>query len=173
MGSVDPVQKKELLRQVTEDLSSSEMRDLAVVLLRVADSIDQNWDGAQTRPGFHWPGAYTRISRDAANLAFDANVIHLKLQKRREFMPKDLVGNPGWEILLQLFIQFAGGAGVSAASLSALLNMPAETVAQHIERIEAAGLLRRTAPTADECGGMVELTEKGVVAVGSYLEQYR
>ena len=73
-------------------------------------------------------------------------------------------------MLLELFIQFAGGAKVSTKSLSLISGSPDTTAHRLIDRLEDAGLIKRSTSTSDKRVTLVELTRKGVLAVGSALK---
>jgi len=162
-------------QSILDGLASSwkpgDIRDLAATLLRLADSLDQRWDDVSTRSIFRWPNALARVERNALNLAMKARVIYLQRRKREEFLPAQLLGEPTWDILLELFMQFAGGAKVSTTSLCIASAAPASTALRHIAQLEEAGLIRREASAFDKRVTFVTLTDQGVLAVGLYLEQ--
>lgn len=147
------------------------MRELAAMLMRLADSLDQEWDGSNVRAQFRVPGALSRIERNAVNLALKAQVLARQRGKRSDYVPPSLLGEPAWDMLLELFMQFAGGAKVSTTSLCLAARVPASTALRHIGQMEEHGLVRRSPSAFDRRVTFVELTDRGVLAIGGYLEQ--
>lgn len=83
----------------------------------------------------------------------------------------DLVGLPAWNILLELFKQFAGGAKVSTKSLQIIARCPETTALRIIDRLEQRGLVARSQSDVDKRVTFISLTREGVVKVGSVLER--
>ncbi|AOL93928.1 DNA repair protein RadC [Porphyrobacter sp. LM 6] len=72
-------------------------------------------------------------------------------------------------MLIELFVQFAGGAKVSTKSLCIISGIPDTTALRLIDKLDEAGLIKRTSSQADKRVTLVELTREGVVAVGNAL----
>lgn len=170
MGQVITEAGQAIIDQVSADWSSHQIRDLAASLTRLADSIDQNWHGSNTRSIFRWPSALHRIEKNAVNLAWQAKLIAAKRNRRSEFISPELLGEPAWDMLLELFMQFAGGAKVSVTSLCIASKVPATTALRYVSLLEQHGLARRTESRTDRRVSFVELTDAGILAVGRYLE---
>ncbi|MCL6250699.1 winged helix DNA-binding protein [Altererythrobacter sp. KTW20L] len=164
--------RQSILDGLADSWKPGEIRDLAATLLRLADSLDQRWDDTSTRPIFRWPNALSRIERNALNLAMTARVIYQQRRKRHDFLPAQFLGEPAWDILLELFMQFAGGAKVSTTSLCIAADVPASTALRYIAQLEQAGLVKRESSAFDKRVTFVSLTDQGVLAVGLYLEQH-
>ena len=164
-------ERQELVSHLAENWKPQELRDLAGTLLRLADSLDQDWDGSNARPIFRWPSRLTRIERNAMNLALKAQVISAQRDQRRAYLPEGLLGEPAWDMLLDLFQQFAGGAKVSTTSLCIASRVPSTMALRHIALLEEHGLVKRSHSAFDKRVTFVELTDAGVVAMGGYLEQ--
>lgn len=160
-----------LLAGLAESWKPEDIRNLANTLLHLADSLDQDWQGPQARSIFRWHNSLARIERNAINLAMKAKLIYDERRKRREYISPDLLGEPAWDMLLELFMQFAGGAKVSTTSLCIASDCPTTTALRYISQLEQSGYVKRSTSGYDRRVNFVELTDKGVLSVGQYLEQ--
>lgn len=170
MTDVTAVERQNLVSHLANTWTPQDMRDLAATLMRLADSMDQGWDGSNVKSVFHWPGKLSRIERNAMNLSLKAQVITARRQKRRAFLPDGLLGEPAWDMLLDLFMQFAGGAKVSTTSLCHASGVPSTTALRYIQLLEEGALVKRSHSVFDKRVTFVELTDAGVLAMGGYLE---
>ncbi|WP_169053538.1 helix-turn-helix domain-containing protein [Alteraurantiacibacter aquimixticola] len=161
-----------LLDRLAENWTPREMRDLASTLLRLADSLDQDWEPPQSKSIFRWPNALTRIEKNALNLAMKARLIYDSRRKRRELIPAEYLGEPAWDMLLELFMQYSGGAKVSTSSLCIASDCPQSTALRYIAELEKGGMVKRSSSHHDKRVNFVELTDKGIIAVGTYLDQH-
>lgn len=91
---------------------------------------------------------------------------------REEVIGADLVGIPAWNMLLELFKQFAGGAKVSTKSLQIIARCPETTALRVIDRLEQRGLVMRSYTNDDKRVTFVSLTQDGVTKVGTILEHF-
>lgn len=165
-------ERQDVINRLAADWKPREIRDLAATLLRLADSLDQGWDGSNERSVFRWPSAQARIERNAVNLAMKARLITEHRLRRREYISTDLLGEPAWDMLLDLFMQFAGGAKVSTTSLCIASRVPSSTALRYITALEEEGYVTRSPSSIDKRVTFVALTDVGVLAVGRYLEDY-
>ncbi len=92
---------------------------------------------------------------------------------REEAIGIDIIGVPAWNMLLELFKQFAGGAKVSTKSLQLISRCPETTALRIIARLEHRGLVTRSQSPTDKRVTFVTLTRDGVVKVGTVLERLR
>ena len=161
-----------LIAQLARDWNTRQIRDFAATLLRLADSLDQDWDGRNVRSVFRWPSTLSRIERNSANLATKARVIAAQRERRLEFVDGDLLGEPAWDMLLDLFMQYAGGAKVSTTSLCIASRVPTSTALRYITLLEDKDYITRTPSYHDRRVTLVSLNDAGVLAVGRYLEQF-
>jgi DNA-binding MarR family transcriptional regulator len=74
-------------------------------------------------------------------------------------------------MLLELFIQFSGGARVSTKSLVIASGTSDTTGLRLIDRLEEAGLVERSPSQMDKRVTLVSLTRQGVIAVGKVLAE--
>jgi predicted transcriptional regulator len=164
---------EEVLGQLEANMSPASLRDFAATLLRLADSIDQDWDPAQVRSIFPWFSQAARIERNAVVLAFSAAKEERRAKLREEVIGSDLVGIPAWNMLLELFKQFAGQAKVSTKTLQIVANCPETTALRIIDKLEERGLVARSHSDGDRRVTFVELTREGMTRVGSVLERLK
>ncbi|MWV28424.1 MarR family transcriptional regulator [Aurantiacibacter rhizosphaerae] len=161
--------QQDILDHVGDAWSTGEMRGLGAALLRLADAIDQDWRPPSGGPAFRWPSKLSRIERDLYILGDKARQICESRKRRAKFIPASLFAEPAWEMLLELFQQHAGRARVSTTSLCIASGSPCTTALRYIAELEAVGLVRRVPAEHDKRVTFVELTDDGVLAVGSYL----
>ena len=160
-----------MLDQVAKDFSAEQMRQLGESLMKLADSIDQKWHPERVRATYHRMTTAGRIERNALSLAQVAMRLRRQSMQRTRHIPKEFLGEPYWEMLLELFIQFAGGARVSTKSLCISSGVPDTTALRMIEHLETARLIERMVSPVDRRVTLVNLTRQGVVAVGRALTE--
>lgn len=163
--------KAKLLDEVGEAFPPSELRELAGSMLRLADAVDQDWNPNNVQSVFHWPSSAARIERNAHNLSARAAKILKARRERSGFLPDELMGEPAFEMLLELFCQFAGGAAVSTTSLAIGSGAPQSTAMRYIALLEEHGLIERYGSKSDARVMLVSLSKAGVLAVGRMLER--
>jgi DNA-binding MarR family transcriptional regulator len=162
---------KELLGQLEANMSPSSLRDLSATILRLADSIDQDWDSAQIRSTLPWFSKSAKIEQNAMSLAFSATKEEHRARLREDVFGFDLLGIPAWNMLLELFKQHAGGAKVSTKTLQIISGCPETTALRIIGRLERRGLVARTHSDGDRRVTFVSLTRDGMTKVGTVLER--
>jgi DNA-binding MarR family transcriptional regulator len=162
---------RDLLNFIERRLESHEIRKIAASLLKLADARDQNWSGTNSRSVFNWRSEARRIESNAIPLAKRAVRLLKQKDARKEHIPPELLGEPAWYMLLELFCQFAGGARISSKSLCIAADCPITTALRYIDRLEEDGFVIRTRSANDGRVTLVELTEKGVVRVGGLLDR--
>ena len=163
--------KHDLIGRLASEWQPQDIRQLAANLLQLADTLDLESGGESTRTDFAWPADLAWVERNAGNLAAKARMIWEQRDRRRRFLDGDLLGEPAWDMLLDLFIHFAAGAKVSTTSLCIASRVPNSTALRHIGQLEKAGYAERSQSGYDRRVTFVALTEKGVLAMGRYLEQ--
>lgn len=172
MGNSLDAEGQSILDTLAEEWKPAQIRELAATLFRLADSLEQGWNGSNSQSIFHWPNRLRRIERNAVNLAWKAKVIHAKREKRREFLPARLLAEPAWDMLLELFMQYAGGAKVSVTSLCHASHVPTTTALRYVEELHELGLITKERSSSDRRVTFLSLTDKGVLAMGGFLEGY-
>jgi hypothetical protein len=160
-----------ILDQIACDFSPEQMRQLGESLMRLADSIDQKWTPQNVRATYHRLTTAGRIERNALSLAQVAMRLRRQSMLRIKHIPREFLGEPCWQMLLELFIQFAGGAKVSTKSLCISSGVPDTTALRMMEHLETAHLIERSASPIDRRVTLVTLTRQGVIAVGRALTE--
>lgn len=83
---------------------------------------------------------------------------------------KGLFGEPGWDILLDLFIARETRTALQVSSVCAGAGVPSTTTLRWIARLEREGLITRTADQDDARRRYVSLTNKGLSLTVGLLE---
>lgn len=161
-----------MLDRVAADFSPQQIRQLAASMLKLADAVDQMWDPTAVRSSYHWITRAGQIERRSLQLAQTAIRARNIAKRRARHIPPEFLGEPAWEMLLELFVQFAGQADISTKSLCLVSGLPDTTALRLIDKLEQAGLVERSQSAADKRVTLLRLTRQGVVAVGSALSAY-
>jgi hypothetical protein len=86
----------------------------------------------------------------------------LRTRRRRErFFSGDIFAEPGWDMLLELFVCRARGVRVATTSLCLAANAPQATGLRYIARLAEERLLERSPAPEDKRMVLVEITPKG------------
>jgi hypothetical protein len=80
---------------------------------------------------------------------------------REKIMPGVELGNPAWQIILELFIQSAGGYRIERERLPLVAYLPSDVVAQTLDRLERAGLVETVSDRAVPAKHWLALSETG------------
>lgn len=169
----DSERKLKTLEEIERTCTPDEMRGLASSLMKLADAIDQDWRPENVSGDYHWPTTAARIEQNSLELAKRATLLLKQAKMREKYLPPELIGEPVWNILLDLFIQFSGGAKVSSKSLWIAADCPATSALRYIKRLESLGLIERHEMKSDGRVSLYGLTKRGLVAVGCTLERMR
>jgi hypothetical protein len=173
---LDPVQKADHRQnqtvpdQIAGQFSAQQMRTLGSSLLKLADALDDDWQPEMVRSKYHWVTGAGQIERNALPLAQVAMRLRRSAEYRTRHFSKEWFGEPAWNMLLELFIQFAGGARVSVKSLVIASGAPETTAGRMLNRLESHGLVERKPSATDRRVMPVSLTCQGVIRVGSALK---
>lgn len=89
------------------------------------------------------------------------------------FFPHGLFGDPGWSLLLDLYIAHHEGRAVNTSGVCSGANVPQTTGLRWLDRLEAAGLIRRRRHAQDTRFVMVELSEMGLQRMTAFLDDTR
>jgi len=153
-------------------MTPTSLRDFAATLLRLADSIDQNWSPESAKSNYPMFSRAAKIERNAIPLSFSATKEEHRAKIRDEALGVELVGVPAWNMLLELFKQFSGGAKVSTKSLQIIARCPETTALRIIDRLEHRGLVIRSQSETDKRVTFIALSREGLTTVGSILERF-
>lgn len=86
---------------------------------------------------------------------------HYAVRRQRDKLFGGLAGEPGWDMLLDLFIQGAEGRKMPIKNLCLASCAPTSTAMRWIERLLELGLIEKSADDIDARRSLVRLTERG------------
>lgn len=167
----DEGEHRDALARIARDFSPRQMRELGASLLKLADAIDQDWHPTKVRSSYHWITRAGWIERHSLELAQVAIRSREAARRRARFISHEFFGEPAWEMLLELFIQFSGKADVSTKSLCLVSGVSDTSSLRILDRLDDACLIERSQSPNDKRVTLVKLTRQGVVAVGSILAE--
>jgi DNA-binding MarR family transcriptional regulator len=94
-----------------------------------------------------------------------ASLAELEYRQRRargSFLPAELLGEPAWDILLDLLVQHASGTRISVTSACLASGVPTSTALRWIAALEAHGFVQRVPSHFDRRVNYIELTAEGL-----------
>lgn len=105
---------------------------------------------------------YPHDAEQASRELVHARMIY-SMRRRRDaaFSGLDLLGEPGWDILLDLFIGELEGARIQVSSVCLDAGVPSTTILRWLSRLEREGLVYRAADNVDGRRRFVRLTDDG------------
>lgn len=89
------------------------------------------------------------------------DIVQQTLRVRRarcEYLPPELFGEPGWDILLDLYVAQSKGAAVSVSSACIGADVPPTTALRWIDLMERRGMLVRSPDPRDRRRTYLRLT---------------
>lgn len=131
------------------------LRDVTSDLGRVADTTDAEPAIAASSP--------------QQALATQAAALLRQRQLRKKFLPADLFREPGWDMLIAIYIADRNGHPMNVKSLVAMVDAPATTSQRWIDHLDRLGLVSRATDTLDRRRIEVSLTHAGQSALEAYL----
>lgn len=109
-----------------------------------------------------WPGT------DGSLLA-KARWLYVLRRRRGRFVDAELLGEPGWDMLLDLFIHAEEGRLVSVSSVTVAADVPQTTALRWLRTMERRGVVVRTHDDADRRRAFVTLSEDAATELRLYL----
>lgn len=88
---------------------------------------------------------------------------------RKKYLPIDLFHEPGWDMLLALFVAAHQNRTLNVKALVGTSDAPVTTSQRWIEHLYRLGLVNRVVDPADRRRIEVSLSEAGIRAMTSYL----
>lgn len=144
----------------------SKVTDLAVArsareIGRIAAFVDQHRgnDG----------GAELVESRDAMRSAYTARRLLEISRQANAVLEGSLLSNPGWDILLDLFIQRSEGKRISIISVCVAANAPTSTVLRYLQAMMDSGTIVKTSSPDDSQGLLVDLSDTAYAKMSAFL----
>jgi len=90
---------------------------------------------------------------------------------RSDFLPAEILGEPAWDILLDLFLAFHENKRISVSSACIASGAPATTALRWLGRMEELGLIERVNDRDDRRRVYVAITSNGYCALDHWLRQ--
>jgi DNA-binding MarR family transcriptional regulator len=141
--------------------SAGEIRALANQLLTWADHLAERPDTGQPM---------SEEARHDMILGLAEAMRGTRLLRARIF-PYASLGNPTWDVLLDLFVRELNGYRTSLDHMAIAGELPAATVHRAVEELTVLGLLGRAADRFDERVIWLSLTERGKQGMFELLEE--
>lgn len=110
---------------------------------------------------FMMGGVSADIDRASRDLQQARQIYAMRRRRDASFEGYDLLGEPGWDILLDLFIGELEGARIQVSSVCLDAGVPSTTILRWLARLEQDGLIYRAADNIDGRRRFVRLTESG------------
>lgn len=139
-----------------------DMRTAAQILLNLADNV---YAPVQTLD----EPSIEQIEDRAALLADIARDELQARQIRFRCLNPELLGEPAWDILLEMFICWSERRDVMIKDAQIASGVPETTAYRYINLLEHDGLIQRNKNLNDGRRVDLHLTNKGVLSVGSFL----
>lgn len=108
--------------------------------------------------------SWTASSHDPAKAMHAQSAIGAALkarQSRSRYLPRDLFGEPAWDMLLDLMRARHIEEAVSVTSLCIASAVPPSTALRHMAALERHGLLKRAGDITDGRRVIVTITDDG------------
>lgn len=113
-----------------------------------------------------------RLEEIRTRLLWGAEALYRLRQRRSSYIDRELLGEPGWDILLDLYVHEGKGKRLSVTSVCAGSNVPISTALRWLAMLEKSGLVRREVSATDRRRSFVDLTEQGRRAVSACLSEF-
>lgn len=122
---------------------------LSRVKAKISNIIDEEFHPSRPAP---------KLSTDDAVLKTLAKRIHQSRQKRNRLLPAELMGEPAWDILLDLF---AASNHVSVKHIALTSGVPVTTALRWLALLESHDLLSKEVSACDARRANISLTDYG------------
>jgi len=97
--------------------------------------------------------------------------IYLRCRRLRErLLPREIFGEPAWDILLDLYAAHLEGKAVSISSACIASAVPTTTALRWLSRLVECGLIERSLDASDARRAHVRMTEDGLQAVTRWVD---
>ena len=140
-------------------LDPVELRMIATRLISVANAIDSQGHRQERKC------TLARVEKDRLALLASAEAEYTARQKRRSLFNQALLGEPAWDILLDLFIQTARCRRVSVKSACQDSGVPVTTALRWLAKLESNRMIRRNPAAHDRRVHYLSLTDGAQLAL--------
>lgn len=111
---------------------------------------------------------WLKATRNYAELA---RKVYRARRLREKFLPSELLGEPVWDMLLDLYIAALEGRQISVTSACAASAVPQTTALRWLSLMEDRGFTRRREAKHDKRVHFVEITTEGARHMQNYLSR--
>lgn len=91
-------------------------------------------------------------------------------ERRTQFLPPGMLGEPAWELLLQLYAE-QNGARMNIARLTSAVRLPPSTALRWLGYLEGKQLVCKEAHPTDQRSSFIELTAQAIEALDLYFSE--
>lgn len=119
------------------------------------------------------PLATAGEASEQAVLGLLAEALHRDRRRRARHLPSRLLGEPAWDILLDLYAAACKGQAVSVSNACLAADAPASTALRWLNNLAVEGLIERVPDPADARRHYVRLTAFGMTRMTGYFTECR
>jgi hypothetical protein len=112
------------------------------------------------------------LERIAPKLASVASSELSARRARAAYFRPPILGEPAWNMLLDLFVQHNAGTGVSVTSATIASGAPQATALRYVALMQREGLIERCSSKIDRRVCYLRLTQEGYRRIGTWLSSY-
>lgn len=149
-------------------ITSDEIRELAERLLELANS------NAYTKVGkpkkHRYPNSIREMELIELQLYDSAKNHYIERRKRQKYIPQELLGEPVWDILLDLFIHRVEKKHISVTSACIASQAPPTTALRYINELVERNIISRSYSKSDRRISYLELSVTGYLMVTNSLK---
>ena len=140
---------------------------LGTQMLKLAGEVSRQDPKMVSEASFELP------SLDEALTGLLAEEAYRDRRRRARYLPVRLFGEPGWDMLLDLYAAAARGEAVSVSNACLAADAPPSTALRWVQHLEEEGLVQRHADENDARRHYVQLTETGLERMNAYFAECR
>lgn len=169
----EPFRSEDLLlhRSTSNRWTATDIGGLASTLRALAEALTADSEQEGANSVFQWSDRMSNEGKMSEDLVKRAEIIYNFRRRRTKHLPSDILGEPSWDMLLDLFLQEARMKSISTTSLCIASARPPTTALRYLAVLEKKGLVQRFAAPGDKRVTLVRLTESGALAVKRCLSE--
>ena len=148
-----------------------QLRANAAQLMKLADELEADLDEPERADDglmFGSPRLSPALEREL--LIDRVELEYSNRRRRRNFIAADLLGEPAWDILLDLFAARLKDQPISVTSACIAADVPSTTSLRWLRQLECVGLVERVDNPHDQRSSWVSLTDSGYRAIKDYFD---
>lgn len=144
---------------------AGELRQIATTLLEMADALEAEPMG----PLFAVPHRDRLRISTQEDLALQARQVRTRRELRRNHFDKELIGEPAWEMLLDLYLAKVESEQVTVSSICDRSHASQTTARRYLDLLKLKGLVDVFPFCTEKDDAPIELSSKGFHAISRYL----